>query len=70
MPGFYVVTDFGLAGLTPDHDRFYEASYRPTLRQLIAHVIQTEGPLYGDIFAIRIARAHGMERRVQPYRRW
>ncbi|TGS46253.1 DUF3320 domain-containing protein [Mesorhizobium sp. M8A.F.Ca.ET.181.01.1.1] len=60
--GVYSVTDFGVAGLRPDHDRFYEASYRQLLRQLIAHVIQTEGPLYGDILAIRIARAHGMER--------
>src|SRR5690606_27558515 len=33
-----------------------------TLRQLIGHVIEVEGPIYGDILALRIARAHGMER--------
>jgi very-short-patch-repair endonuclease len=62
MPEPYVVTDFAAAGLKPDQNRFYEASYRPALRQLIDHVIRTEGPLYGDILAVRIARAHGMER--------
>ncbi|SFM85555.1 Protein of unknown function [Bradyrhizobium sp. Rc3b] len=47
---------------TPDRDRFYEVGYRGTLRRMVDHVIEIEGPLYFDVLVDRIARAHGFMR--------
>lgn len=58
----YTHADFDMIGAKPRRDAFYEAAYLPTLRNLVSHVIEAEGPIYGDIVAVRIARAHGMER--------
>jgi hypothetical protein len=58
----YVVTDFGGSELRLDASRFYEASYRPTLRQMIRQVVHTEAPIYEDLIVERIARAHGFQR--------
>ena len=57
----YTVTDFAAAGLQPDASRFYGHRYRPTLRQMILVVINTEGPIYEDVLVDRIARAHGFQ---------
>ena len=58
--GNYARTELDASGL--DRDAFYEASYRPTLRRLVRIVVEAEAPIYADVLATRIARAHGMER--------
>lgn len=46
----------------PDRERFYDASYRGTLRNMVDHVVDVEGPVYFDVIVDRIARAHGFMR--------
>lgn len=58
----YRPSDLQAAGFTPDRDIFYDTSYRPTLRKMVAHVIATEGPVFDDVLVQRIARAHGFAR--------
>ena len=58
----YTATDFAAADLHPNAARFYEDSYRPILRRMVALVAETEGPIYEDILVDRIARAHGFQR--------
>jgi very-short-patch-repair endonuclease len=58
----YVVADISACGVDPNPDRFYEAGYSPALSRMIAHVINTEGPLYADQLVTRIARVHGFMR--------
>jgi hypothetical protein len=58
----YVVTDLSSNGLQPDAARFYDSSYQATLREMIAHVVATEAPIYEDLLVDRIARAHGFQR--------
>ncbi|MDI4237762.1 DUF3320 domain-containing protein [Bradyrhizobium sp. Arg237L] len=47
---------------TPDRERFYDAGYRGTLRSMVDHVVEIEGPIYFDVLVERIARAHGFLR--------
>jgi REase_MTES_1575/Protein of unknown function (DUF3320) len=58
----YTATDFAAADLHPNAIHFYEDTYRPTLRRMVALVAETEGPIYEDILVDRIARAHGFQR--------
>lgn len=58
----YVVTDLSLNGFQPDGALFYDTSYSPILREMVASVIATEAPIYEDILVERIARAHGFQR--------
>ncbi len=58
----YQLADLTAAGFTPDRAQFYETSYRPTLRKMVAHVIAVEGPIFADVLVQRIARAHGFAR--------
>ena len=58
----YVVTDLSSNGLQPDAAKFYDSSYQATLREMIAHVVATEAPIYEDLLVDRIARAHGFQR--------
>ncbi|ADP69553.1 putative DNA helicase [Rhodomicrobium vannielii ATCC 17100] len=58
----YRAADLAAAGFAPDRDGFYETWYRPTLRKMVAHVIETEGPVFDDVLVRRIARAHGFDR--------
>ena len=58
----YTMADFSVIGVEPDPEILYDAQYTATLRRLVAHVISVEGPIYGDILAVRIARAHGKDR--------
>lgn len=60
--GQYSVADPAQAGLEAQRDRFYETGYQPMLRRIVAHVIETEGPIYGDVLAVRVARLHGIAR--------
>ena len=40
-----------------------------TLKAMIAHVIDAEGPIFEDVLVDRIARAHGMQRSGNQIRR-
>ena len=43
-----------------DRDRFFDKANANTVRKMIAHVIDIEGPLFEDVLIDRIARAHGL----------
>jgi len=58
----YAVADMATIGVTPRPDMFYEPRYAPLLRQMVAHVIEVEAPIYHDVLVTRIARAHGFQR--------
>lgn len=58
----YVAADLSAAGFRPEADRFHDASYRPILRRMAAHVIEVEGPVLDDVLVRRIARFHGFQR--------
>jgi very-short-patch-repair endonuclease len=49
-----------VSGINPD--AFFNADYDTTLKTMIAHAIETEGPVREDVLAKRIARAHGWAR--------
>jgi very-short-patch-repair endonuclease len=57
----YVVADPASVA-TPDRLRFYDLDYRPTLRQMVDHVVEQEAPIYFDVLVDRISRAHGFQR--------
>ena len=60
-PHVYTVADpTVIRGL--DKDQFYEKTYAPVLREMVAHVVSVEGPIFEDILVDRIARAHGLKR--------
>ena len=45
-----------------DADAFFDSAYDCVLEQMIAHVIQVEGPILDSVLARKIARAHGWQR--------
>jgi Protein of unknown function (DUF3320) len=64
----YTVADAAKVG-RPDRERFYDGAYSATLKAMIAHVIDAEGPIFEDVLVDRIARAHGMQRSGNQIRR-
>ena len=64
----YAVADPAKVG-RPDRERFYDGEYSATLKAMIAHVIDAEGPIFEDVLVDRIARAHGMQRSGNQIRR-
>jgi len=62
----YQVAD--LSSFEIDPEQFYEPVYRAKLRDMVARVIATEGPLYEDVLIQRIARAHGFGRAANRIR--
>ena len=58
----YSLANLLACGLTLEAERFYDPLYRSTLRALVAHIIQVEGPIFEDVLIRRIARAHGFGR--------
>jgi hypothetical protein len=60
--GTYAVADMATIGMRPRADLFYEPRYAALLSQMVAHVIEVEGPIYDDVLVTRIARAHGFQR--------
>ena len=58
----YRVADLTSAVFVADASQFYEQSYRPTLRKMVAHVVSTEGPIYDELLVRRLARFHGFQR--------
>ena len=61
-PATYAIADMATIGAKPRGDLFYEPRYRALLCQMVAHVIEVEGPIYEDLLVTRIARAHGFQR--------
>jgi hypothetical protein len=61
-PQAYRLAVLSEAGVVLDPDRFYEASYIPTLTKLIAYVMSQESPISEENLAVRIARAHNLQR--------
>ena len=64
----YAVADPAKVGRL-DRERFYDGAYSATLKAMIAHVIDAEGPIFEDVLVDRIARAHGMQRSGNQIRR-
>jgi very-short-patch-repair endonuclease len=58
----YGAADFAELDLVVRADLFYEQSYAPVLRRMVAHVIVVESPIYEDLLVARIARAHRFQR--------
>jgi very-short-patch-repair endonuclease len=58
----YLPAIVGECGHDPDASQFYNPLYRTKLRDMTAHVIRIEGPIFGDLLVTRIARAHGFAR--------
>ena len=58
----YRFADLTSEGFEPNRDSFYEPTYRPTLRRMVARVIEIEGPIFEDCLVSRIAAAHGFGR--------
>jgi very-short-patch-repair endonuclease len=58
----YRAADLVAAGFQLEPDRFHDPLYRARLRQMVAHVIAAEGPIYDDVLVRRIARLHGFAR--------
>ena len=58
----YEIADLASFGSLVNARRFYEIGYRSVLKQMAAHVIQKEGPIFSDLLITRIARAHGFAR--------
>jgi very-short-patch-repair endonuclease len=66
-PKPYVVADLATIA-TPEQARFYDRDYRPVLRQMVDHVVETEGPIFFDVLVERISRAHGFQRAAEKIR--
>jgi very-short-patch-repair endonuclease len=58
----YCVADLAAAGFRAEPERFHDASYRPVLRRMVAHVVSSEGPIYDDLLVRRIARFHDFQK--------
>ena len=59
LPGFNEGHD---ALPAPDPRRFYDPSYRPQIRAMVAAYVDAEGPITFKRLSDRIARAHGFQR--------
>jgi hypothetical protein len=66
-PRPYIVADPATIA-TPEQARFYDRDYRPVLRQMVDHVVETEGPIFFDVLVDRISRAHGFQRAAERIR--
>lgn len=53
----YTIADLSL--FSPDQSRFYDDRYLPLLRQMYAAVVEQAAPIFDDILASQLARAHG-----------
>lgn len=48
--------------ITPNADKFFDASYNPTLERLIANIVREEGPMPLHLLGRRISALHGWQR--------
>ena len=54
----YRVANLRAAGFSPDHEQFYDKSYRSQLRSMVAYIIEIEGPILDDLLVRRVVEAH------------
>ena len=59
-PAIYEPAD--LSGFSPNAARFHEVGYEATLAAMASEVVLREGPVFADILAERLLRAHGFAR--------
>ncbi|MBW0000904.1 MAG: DUF3320 domain-containing protein [Verrucomicrobia bacterium] len=57
----YQPADLPAAGFVPLAPRFHDPLYGPTLRAMVAHVVEAEGPILDRVLIKRLARAHGFK---------
>ncbi|OXC74478.1 DUF3320 domain-containing protein [Caballeronia sordidicola] len=55
----FVEVDLTMTEYISEPDLFFSRSYDQRLLAMIAHVVETEGPVRDEVLARRIARAHG-----------
>lgn len=58
----YHPTNFASLGVTLSKHSLYEREYRRTIQLMVDHVISSEGPIFEELVARRVARAHGLAR--------
>jgi very-short-patch-repair endonuclease len=58
----YTLTDFSSFSDRISADRFYSKEYDINLREMIGHVLETEGPISDTLLVNWIARAHALQR--------
>ena len=58
----YEVTDLSSFAADIAANRFYDLDYELTLKALIGHIVEKEGPILDSVLVNRIARAHGLQR--------
>ncbi|WGS18633.1 MULTISPECIES: DUF3320 domain-containing protein [unclassified Bradyrhizobium] len=58
----YEPTDFESLGETITKDKLYQPEYRAVIERMVTHVIRSEGPVFDELVARRIARVHGLAR--------
>jgi very-short-patch-repair endonuclease len=58
----YAVSDLTSFAADIAASRFYDPDYEPTLKGLIGHIVENEGPILDSMLVNRIARAHGLQR--------
>jgi transcriptional regulator with XRE-family HTH domain len=61
-PGNYRIATFETIGIAVSPGQLYELENRPSLNLMVAHVIAVEAPMFEDLLARRIARAHRLAR--------
>jgi hypothetical protein len=58
----YQPTNFASLGVTLNKHSLYEREYRRIIQLMVDHVIRSEGPIFDEMVARRVARAHGLGR--------
>jgi transcriptional regulator with XRE-family HTH domain len=58
----YKPTNFASLGVTLNKHSLYEREYRRIIQLMVDHVIRSEGPIFDELVARRVARAHGLGR--------
>jgi hypothetical protein len=61
----YQPTDFEAFATDLNKEKLYQSDYREAIRRMVAHVIRLEGPIFEELVAPRIARAHGLARATE-----
>jgi transcriptional regulator with XRE-family HTH domain len=61
-PGDYRIATFETIGIAASSGQLYDLENRPSLDRMVTHVIAVEGPIFVDLIARRIARAHRLSR--------
>ena len=58
----YQLTNFDGIGVTISRDDLYQPEYRAVIKTMVTHIVRSEGPVFDELVARRVARAHGLAR--------